>query len=289
MIIPTIDENFISRFAPSPTGLLHLGHAYSALLTQNLVKKNSGLLLLRIEDIDMTRCTTDFEKQIYRDLKWLGVEWERRPLRQSERLSVYQSSLEKLVNKGLVYGCDCTRSGIKKALSAPNNWTENANTTVYPGTCREKNLPLNGRNARLNLAKSKDYLKTNYIKFYEQGIGPNKENGEQLYELSRLEKKYGDFIIARKDIKTSYHLAVTIDDAEQKVTHISRGNDLFHVTPIHVLLQNLLNLKTPTYVHHPLIKDKNGNKLAKSKGAESILSIRNSGTSINEIRSILGL
>ena len=156
---------FISRFAPSPTGLLHLGHAYSALLTQNLVTKNSGELLLRIEDIDMTRCTSDFENQIYRDLEWLGVQWNSTPLRQSEELSVYKNSLKKLVDKGLVYGCDCTRSDIKKALSAPNNLANDGSVAVYPGTCREKNLPLDGQNARLNLLKSKNYLETDYIKF----------------------------------------------------------------------------------------------------------------------------
>ena len=280
---------FISRFAPSPTGLLHLGHAYSALLTQNLVTRNSGTLHLRIEDIDITRCTPDFEKQIYRDLEWLGVHWDSTPLRQSEELSIYINSLKQLVDKGLVYGCDCTRSDIKKALSAPNNLANDVNTLVYPGTCREKNLPLDGRNVRLNLLKSKNYLETEYINFFEQGIGPNKENGDQTFDIAWLGKRYGDFIIARKDIRTSYHLAVTVDDAQQKVTHVSRGNDLFYVTPIHVILQNLLNFKTPVYIHHPLIKDKNGNKLAKSKGSESILSMRNSGTTIKDIRSILGL
>mgnify|MGYP001162269471 FL=1 len=280
---------FISRFAPSPTGLLHLGHAYSALLTQNLVTRNSGTLHLRIEDIDITRCTPDFEKQIYRDLEWLGVQWDSTPLRQSEELSIYINSLKQLVDKGLVYGCDCTRSDIKKALSAPNNLANDASTVVYPGTCREKNLSLDGRNVRLNLLKSKNYLETEYINFFEQGIGPNKENGDQTFDIAWLEKRYGDFIIARKDVRTSYHLAVTVDDAQQKVTHVSRGNDLFYVTPIHVILQNLLNFKTPVYIHHPLIKDKNGNKLAKSKGAESILSMRNSGTTIKEIRSFLGL
>ena len=277
----------ISRFAPSPTGLLHLGHAYSAFLTQNLVENNSGSLLLRIEDIDKTRCTSDFEKQIYRDLKWLGIHWNDTPIRQSDRLSCYSYYLKKLAKKGLTYGCDCTRSDIKRALSAPNRSRKNSNTPVYPGTCREKNLSLDNQNIRLNIVKSIAYLKKNTLNFYEQGTGPNGESGAQVVSLDFLAKNYGDFIIARRDINTSYHLSVTVDDAYQKITHVSRGNDLFYITPMHILLQKLLDFNTPKYVHHPLITDNHGHKLSKSKGSESILNLRDSGKDLETIKSML--
>ena len=280
---------FISRFAPSPTGFLHLGHAYSALLTYDLVKKNSGNLILRIEDIDITRCNFDFENQIYEDLKWLGIKWDETPLRQSERLSIYTYNLSILEQKNLVYGCNCSRSDIKKALSAPNNLFNNSKIHVYPGTCRDKKLPINKHNVRLNLTKSKNYLKNQHLNFFEQGNGPNGEKGYQYFSIDWIMKNHGDFIIARKDIKTSYHLSVTVDDASQNITHISRGNDLFYVTPIQILLQKLLNLTTPLYVHHNLIKDENENKLAKTKGAESLLNLKKSGKSLKQILTTLGL
>ena len=284
-----VDRMFVSRFAPSPTGLLHLGHAYSALLTQNLVSKNSGLFQLRIEDIDTTRCKPDFENQIYADLEWLGIRWEHTPLRQSERLSVYRYNLEKLADKGLLYGCDCTRADIKKALSAHVDLRNSSNSAIYHGKCRERNLPLSGNNIRLNLVKSKHYLNKDSLEFLEKGSGPNGETGTQTFSVTWLQKNYGDFVLARRDIKTSYHLSVIVDDASQKVTHISRGNDLFYVTPIHILLQSLLKLRIPTYVHHDLVKDNRGNKLAKSKGAESLLNLRKSGKNPKEIRKMLGL
>ena len=280
---------FTSRFAPSPTGLLHLGHAYSALLTNSLVTENCGVLELRIEDIDQSRCTSVFENQIYDDLNWLGINWNKAPLKQSERLGSYSKYIQKLANMGLLYSCDCTRSDIKNALSAPNAQPKNLKSEVYPGLCREKNLSPSGRNIRLNVLKAKEYLEEKNLSFVEKGVGPNGDNGLQFFSIDWIYKNYGDFIIARKDIKTSYHLSVTIDDANQNITHISRGNDLFYVTALHVLLQRLLNLKTPTYLHHSLILDSNGKKLSKSKGAESILSLRNSGKTLKDVKFTLGL
>ncbi len=280
---------FTSRFAPSPTGLLHLGHAYSALLTKSLVTEIDGVFELLIEDIDQSRCTSVFENQIDDDLNWLGIEWNKAPLKQSERLESYSKHLRKLANMGLVYACDCTRSDIKNALSAPNAQPENLKPEIYPGWCKKKNLSPIGRNIRLNVLKAKEYLEEKTLSFVEKGVGPNGDNGIQFFSIDWIYKNYGDFIIARKDIKTSYHLSVTIDDANQNITHISRGNDLFFVTALHVLLQKLLNLKTPTYLHHGLILDNNGKKLSKSKGAESILSLRNSGKTLEDIKSTLGL
>ena len=280
---------FTSRFAPSPTGLLHLGHAYSALLANSLVTENDGVLELRIEDIDQARCKSIFENQIYDDLNWLGIKWNKAPLKQSERLESYSKYLRKLANMGILYACDCTRSDIKNALSAPNAQPENLQPEIYPGLCKKKNLPPSGRNIRLNVLKTKEYLEEKALSFVERGVGPNGDSGIQFFSIDWIYENYGDFIIARKDIRTSYHLSVTIDDANQNITHISRGNDLFNVTPLHVLLQRLLNLKTPTYLHHGLILDSNGKKLSKSKGAESILSLRNSGKTLEHIKSTLGL
>ena len=280
---------FSSRFAPSPTGLLHLGHAYSALLTEKLVLENHGVFELRIEDIDQTRCTQVFEEQIYNDLNWLEIKWNKVPVKQSSRLDLYSKYIKKLDNMGLLYSCECTRSDIKNALSAPNALPRNLQSEVYPGLCKKKDLPLSGRNIRLDVLKSKEYLGDEKLKFIEKGVGANGENGVQFFSIDWLYYNYGDFIIARKDIKTSYHLSVTIDDAIQNITHISRGNDLFYITTLHVLLQRLLNLKTPTYVHHGLILDKKGQKLSESKGAESILNLRKSGKTINDIKSTLGL
>ena len=280
---------FISRFAPSPTGLLHLGHAYSAILTNNLVTENCGVLELRIEDIDQSRCTSVFENQIYDDLNWLGIKWNKAPTKQSKRLELYSKYLNKLYNMGLLYSCDCTRSDIKNALSAPSTQHKNLKSEIYPGLCKNKKLSPSGRNIRLNVLKAKEYLEEKNLSFVEKGVGPNGDNGIQFFSIDWIYNNYGDFIIARKDIKTSYHLSVTIDDANQNITHISRGNDLFYVTALHVLLQRLLNLKPPTYLHHGLVLDSNGKKLSKSKGAESILSLRNSGKTLKEIKSTLGL
>lgn len=280
---------FTSRFAPSPTGLLHLGHAYSALLTYGLVTENDGALELRIEDIDKSRCTSVFENQIYDDLNWLGIKWNKAPVKQSERLKSYSKYLRKLANMGLLYSCDCTRSDIKNVLSAPNAQPKNFKPKIYPGLCKKKNLSPFGRNIRLNVLKAKEYLEEKNLYFIEKGVGPNGDSGIQFFSIDWIYENYGDFIIARKDIKTSYHLSVTIDDANQNITHISRGNDLFNVTALHVLLQRLLNLKTPTYIHHGLIFDSTGKKLSKSKGAKSILSLRNSGKTLEDIKSTLGL
>ena len=280
---------FISRFATSPTGLLHLGHAYSALLSYERAIKRKGLFKLRIENIDFTRCKKVYEDRIYEDLHWLGINWEDDVIKQSDRMQLIESYLQFLNGKGFIYGCRCSRSDIKNALSALSLPENSLNTFIYPGTCKEKNLNIWRNNVRIDIDKIKNYFGNIVLSFKETGFGPNGETGLQSFDLNWLKKKFGDFVIARKDIRTSYHLAVTIDDFTQNVSVVSRGNDLFYFTPIHVLLQKIFNFKTPDFFHHRLITNSNGEKLSKTKNAESLNKLINNGKSLDEIKLILDM
>ena len=280
---------FVTRFAPSPTGLLHLGHAYSALLSYEMAVKRKGLFKLRIENIDFTRCKKVYEDRIYEDLYWLGINWEEDVIKQSDRMQLYESYLKFLNDKGFIYGCRCSRSDIKNALSALSLPENSLNTFIYPGTCKEKNLNIWRNNVRIDIDKINYYFGNIVLSFKETGFGPNGETGLQSFDLNWLKKKFGDFVIARKDIRTSYHLAVTIDDFTQNVSVVSRGNDLFYFTPIHVLLQKIFNFKTPDFFHHKLITDNNGEKLSKTKNAESLNKLINNGKSLDEIKLILDI
>tara|TARA_A100001011_G_scaffold386941_1_gene463819 strand:+ start:244 stop:1089 length:846 start_codon:yes stop_codon:yes gene_type:complete len=279
----------VSRFAPSPTGLLHLGHAFSALLAYNFAKQNNGIFKLRIENIDLLRCKEIYEEKIYEDLSWLGIKWDKEIIRQSERTLAHQNYVKLLNDKELVYGCDCTRSDIENALSAISIPKNLINKNVYPGTCKEKKLSIRNNNVRINIEKTKHYLGNIILSFKENGFGPNGETGMQYFDLEWLQQKFGDFIISRKDIKTSYHLAVTIDDNYQNISFISRGNDLFYATPIHILLQKLFKFNTPDFFHHKLINDINGKKLSKSKKSESLDKLRSTGIDLKGIKSILNI
>ena len=280
---------FVTRFAPSPTGLLHLGHAYSALLSYEMAVKRKGLFKLRIENIDFTRCKKVYEDRIYEDLYWLGIKWEEDVIIQSDRIQLYESYLKFLNDKGFIYGCRCSRSDIKNALSALSLPENSLNTFIYPGTCKEKNLNIWRNNVRIDIDKIKNYFGNIVLSFKEIGFGPNGETGLQNFNLNWFKKKFGDFVIARKDIRTSYHLAVTIDDFTQNVSVVSRGNDLFYFTPIHVLLQKIFNFRTPNFFHHKLITDNNGEKLSKTKNAESLNKLINNGKSLDEIKLILDI
>ena len=277
----------ISRFAPSPTGFLHLGHAYSAIFAYNLASVKNGILKLRIENIDLSRCKKIYEERIYEDLLFLGIKWEKNIIRQSDRILLYEDYLKSLDDKGLVYGCSCSRSDIKNALSALSLQKKSFNTFVYPGTCKEKKLSIWSNNVRIDIDKTRNYLGNIVLSFKEKGFGPNGETGLQFFDINWLKKKFGDFVIARKDIRTSYHLAVTIDDYSQNISVVSRGNDLFYFTPIHILLQKLLNFKTPDFFHHKLIFDENGEKLSKTKKSESLNKIILEGKSLQDIKTIL--
>ena len=277
-----------TRFAPSPSGLLHLGNAYSALVTKNLSEILKGQFFLRMEDIDINRCKKEFEEQILKDLYWLGISWTGSPLRQSNRLPLYSHFLSILKEQGILYGCKCSRLDIQRALTAPSH-PEKKQIGVYPGTCAELDLEIHTNNVRVNIEKAKKYLKLDYLEFMELGFGPGGEQGTQRVSLDWIKRIHGDFVVSRKDIQVSYHLAVCVDDSEQGITHVSRGNDLFLFTPIHVLLQRLLGFRTPYYAHHRLIKDQKGEKLSKSKGATSLSELRKAGYKRSEVLKMIDL
>jgi len=270
-----------TRFAPSPTGFLHLGHAYSALTAWEICQKNDKRFILRIEDIDYQRCKPEYEQSILQDLHWLGIEWEEPILKQNTRLSTYKEVIEILMNKNLLYPCSCTRKGINQALLAPQNASP---TTNYPGTCRLRLMSEKNKtdNIRLNVNKAMRYIKNlnneNFTftdNFYKNIKHQINENSPYLQD---------DIIIARKDIGTSYHLSVVVDDAYQDITHVVRGDDLLHSTPIQRLLQAILGLPEPMYHHHKLIKDNNDNKLAKRLLSKPLRSYINEGLTIIDLK-----
>ena len=270
-----------TRFAPSPTGFLHLGHAYSALTAWEICQKNDKRFILRIEDIDYQRCKPEYEQSILQDLQWLGIKWEEPILKQNTRLSTYKEVIEILLNKNLLYPCSCTRKGINQALLAPQNASP---TTNYPGTCRLRLMSEKNKtdNIRLNINKAMCYIKNLNHKnltftdnFYKNIKHQINENSPYLQD---------DIIIARKDIGTSYHLSVVVDDAYQDITHVVRGDDLLHSTPIQRLLQAILELPEPMYHHHKLIKDNNDNKLAKRLLSKPLRSYIKEGLTITELK-----
>ncbi len=260
----------ITRFAPSPTGPLHLGHAFAALTAAG----RGDRFLLRIEDIDLTRCKPEYEAQIYDDLQWLGLTWEIPVLHQSTRQNAYDSALAQLTQQGVTYHCTCTRADIRAALSAPQ---EGADGSIYPGTCRDENHPTG--TLRLNLAAA-----------VERVGEPSFTDGKtHHFSAEHLRTTTGDVILARRDIGTAYHLAVVVDDAAQNITEVTRGEDLFLATPTHVTLQRLLNLPTPSYHHHRLIRDASGRRLAKRDDARALSKYRADGATPQDIRRMLNL
>ncbi|WP_170424973.1 tRNA glutamyl-Q(34) synthetase GluQRS [Ruegeria arenilitoris] len=295
---------FVTRFAPSPTGPLHLGHAYSALLASDMAAAAGGQFLLRIEDIDRSRCRTHWEDQIYDDLSWLGLTWPDPVMRQSERLPAYEDALRKLWSRGLLYPCTCNRRDIAAAAGAPQEGVplHGPDGIIYPGTCRhvsERSGPMPSETPlRLDIAKaaaasglfrtaSEIIHKSNF--FMEFGVGSNGESGQIAFTAQELTDTIGDVVLSRRDMGTSYHLSVVLDDAAQGVTHVVRGQDLFEATRIHVLLQALLGLPTPVYHHHMLIRDDAGKRLAKRDDARAIAKYRAEGSTVDQIRAMIGL
>lgn len=269
----------IERFAPSPTGLLHLGHAYSALLAYNSAIRSGGKFFIRIEDIDQIRCKKLFIEQILDDLKWLGINYEKPILKQSSRFKFYKKTLQSLWDNNYLFGCDCTRKDINIA-SAPNEKTlYGPDGIIYPNTClnkiRSKKMPSTA--LRLNL----NSLDKNNFSFFDKIYGKISFTKEEAIE------NIGSVILARKDIGISYHLSVVLDDAFQGITNVTRGEDLLEATKIHVILQYILNLPTPVYHHHKLIRDEFGKRLAKRDDARSIKNYRESGYSREKIIKML--
>ncbi len=295
---------FKTRFAPSPTGPLHLGHAYSAMLAYDLAKVECGQFLLRIEDIDRSRSRSHWEDQIYDDLRWLGLCWPEPVMRQSDRLAAYDKALDELWARGLLYPCTCNRKDIAAAASAPQEGTplHGPDGIIYPGTCRAKWQPSLAHDPRpkdiplrLDVAAAGQLLLTRgqsdtvVGSFQEHGAGPNGEAGAITFTLDELTKTIGDVVLSRRDMGTSYHLSVVLDDAAQGITHVIRGQDLFEATRIHVVLQALLGLQAPHYLHHRLIRDDAGKRLAKRDDARAISKYRAEGASAADIRAMVGL
>lgn len=274
----------ILRFAPSPNGRLHLGHAYSALLNAAIAERMQGQCLLRIEDIDTTRCTEALAQACIDDLHWLGLRWPEPVRVQSRHLDAYAAALGNLKDMGLVYPCFCSRRTVADAAEA----SDPEGAPLYPGTCRH--LPPDVVAARMQAGMPHSWrLKSEeaigqagplaYTRFMPHNLGSERIPVEPA--------RWGDVILARKDIGTSYHIAVVVDDAGQGITHVVRGKDLEAATDIHVLLQHVLGLPTPYYHHHRLLTDEEGGKLAKSKASRSLAEMRGEGVTAPQLRTML--
>jgi glutamyl-Q tRNA(Asp) synthetase len=308
----------IERFAPSPNGRLHLGHGYSAMLAHDAARAAGGQFVLRIEDIDRARARPEHEAAILEDLAWLGVRWDAAPWRQSTRGAAYEAALARLGAMGLLYPCACTRRDIADALDAPQEGGAPApggepdggpgagpgagpdggpDGMAYPGFCRPAAPAAPpwpaGAALRLDMRAAIDALggpgPVRALEWEELDSGPEGQTGPQFLDPDWLTDRCGDVVLARKDVGTSYHLSVTVDDAAQGVTHVTRGRDLFHATPVHRLLQALLALPVPRWRHHRLIRDTGGRRLAKRDRDQGLAELRAAGATPADIRAMVGL
>jgi glutamyl-Q tRNA(Asp) synthetase len=283
----------VFRFAPSPNGYLHLGHALSALLNAELARAGGGRLLLRIEDIDRARCKPEYEQAIHDDLAWLGVTWEQPVRRQSEHFEAYRGALEKLQAQDLVYASFESRGDIAYMVTARGDaWPRDPDgAPLYPGSrdsmsdAERKARMAAGEPYALRLDMAKAIARAGDLIWSEAGAGPAGETGE----IAARPHAWGDVILARKEMPTSYHLSVVVDDALQGVTDVVRGQDLFWSTSVHRLLQVLLGLPQPAYRHHRLILDSGGRKLSKSTKATALHLLRAGGATPGDIRRMIGL
>jgi glutamyl-Q tRNA(Asp) synthetase len=283
----------VFRFAPSPNGPLHLGHALSALTTFDMAQRAGGRFLVRIEDIDVTRCREEYVTEIFEDLAWLGLRWEEPVLRQSQHFSIYAQAAQWLEAQGLLYPCFASRSEIEAA--ARPGAVDPDGAPLYPGL--HKSLPRAAIESRLSngerfalridmeraLAAARERLRGRTLAFTELDV-----EGEP-HTIEAHPERWGDAVILRKDVPASYHLAVVVDDARQGVTHVTRGRDLYAATDLHRLLQVLLGLPEPLYHHHRLLTDAEGRKLAKSAGDTGLACLRAAGTRASEARRLVGL
>ena len=281
----------VFRFAPSPNGELHLGHAYSALVDFELCRRAGGRFLLRIEDIDPARCRPEYEEGIYRDLAWLGLAWEEPVRRQSEHMDDYRAATLRLQAMGLVYPSFMSRAEIA-AATADSKWPRDPDgAPLYPGRDRDLDPPeaeariAAGAPYALRIRMERALALAGPLSWIEEGEGPNSESGTVEADPAA----WGDFVVARKEVPTAYHLAVVVDDATQGVTRVVRGHDLFFATAAHVLLQQLLGLPSPRYHHHALVADRTGRKLSKSDHDTSLRALREAGATPEDIRRMVGI
>lgn len=276
----------VLRFAPSPNGYLHRGHAYSALFAEAMARRLGGRLILRIENIDVTRCKPELVDAMLEDLEWLGIQFDGEPVRQSDRFDLYGLTADRLRAEGLIYPCFCSRADI--AANATGK-TDPDGAPVYPGTCRHLDPHIaeqriaGGANVAWRLDMDAALERTGPLTWAEM-------DAETLgiRHVAADPMAWGDCVLVRKDTPTSYHLAVVVDDAEQQITHVTRGMDLYFATAIHRVLQTLLGLPAPIYCHHKLIADDNDKKLSKSRGSVSLRDLRDKGLSAAQLRRELG-
>jgi glutamyl-Q tRNA(Asp) synthetase len=279
MTATRLGKTIVTRFAPSPTGYLHLGHAYSALIAWRAARAAGGQFLLRIEDIDTTRCKPEFTDAILEDLAWLGIDWDGAVRKQSEHFADYAAALDKLQSAGLIYPCFCSRADIARASGAP----QGEEGPLYPGTCRKlsreerQRRVASGESFALRLDIAQALERTGPLSWEEEGRGV----------ITALPELLGDVVLARKDTPTSYHLAVTVDDALQGVTLVTRGTDLFAATHVHRLLQALLDLPTPLYRHHKLLMGASGKRFAKRDKSLTLRTLRGAGHTADDIRAMI--
>jgi glutamyl-Q tRNA(Asp) synthetase len=275
----------VTRFAPSPTGFLHLGHAHSALLGFRRARETGGRFLLRIEDIDRTRCKPEFEAAILEDLHWLGLAWEEPVRRQSDHFADYAAALDRLESMGLLYPCFCSRKDIAAAASAPHE----GETVIYPGTCRSLDpvLAAQRRSAgvpyalRLDVAKA--VRQAGPLSFFD-----SEPDGSSWRETRAEPERFGDVVLGRREIPASYHLCATLDDHLQGITLVIRGSDLRPATHLHRLLQAVLGLASPRYSHHVLLANESGGRLSKRDGALALRALRDRGTNAEAVRMMAG-
>ncbi|HKX10430.1 MAG TPA: tRNA glutamyl-Q(34) synthetase GluQRS [Stellaceae bacterium] len=280
-----MSADVVTRFAPSPTGFLHLGHAYSALFAWVCARGAVGRFLLRIEDIDRGRCRPEFTDAILEDLAWLGLEWDGPVRRQSEHFDDYARALDRLAAMGLIYPCFCTRAAIQAEIARAGAAPHGGEDPLYPGTCRA--LSADQRQARI--AAGESYALRLDIARAAARAGPLEWEDSEAGRVAADPLSHGDVVLARKDTPASYHLAVTVDDAIQGVTLVTRGRDLFGATRVHRLLQALLDLPTPRYWHHRLLTDATGKRFAKRDRSLALRALREAGKTPAEVREMAGV
>ena len=274
----------VTRFAPSPTGLLHMGHAYAAWVAREVAEQSTkGRFLLRIEDIDANRVKAPYYDAIENDLRWLGLPWDDNALRQSTRSKAYQSALAELKSVGVIYPCFCTRSEIIAETTRMSNAPHGPEGPPYPGTCRK--LDRTQQQEKINAGIAHSWRLDSQLA--SELCGPLDFTDLSFGKIRVDPSLLGDVILARKDIGPAYHLAVVVDDAFQGITHVTRGDDLLQSTHVHRLLQSLLRLPKPIYLHHPLVADEHGKRLAKRADSQSIALLRTAGKSPQEIFSMI--